>query len=231
MSGCLSRRRVLLVAGARKSHLITVLTPGDPVYVTESGALVPFIYLGLNTSGNVVVMRAFCLPDQVQFNTVGNKPEYSGSNLDKWLLNTVRQRYPLLRRYMAESSITNSVYDDSFVESVVTINRDIYVPSFYEVTGSGKEGGINYLPVLKTYKNTSSNNSARNANNTPYWLRSEFSSGSYPSRINIVEGSGACTRNQSFQPSNSVSPKARPIISLLQSTPIFSIDGRIIAGG
>jgi len=230
MNELMRRRRPLMVT-ADAGVPITSLTPGVAVYATESGTIVPFIYLGLNSSDNACIMRAFCLTNQIQFNTAAAKPEYSGSNLDNWLRNTIRTKYTRLQKFMTKSAITYGTYDNSHVESVVTIERDIYVPSFYEVTGSGIEGGANYLPVLKTYKNTTNNNTARNANNTSYWLRSEFSSSSYSNRVNIVEASGNCTRNQSFQPSNSVSPKARPIISLLATTPIFEVDGKAVVGG
>jgi hypothetical protein len=226
----LARRRAMMEL-LRKGDPISTLAAGSKVYVMESGVLTEFVYLGINKSGNAVLMRSFPYNNQLPFNTTIQTPEYSASNVDGWLINTAKPKFTALSRYFRSSSITYSTYNSSHVESITTISRDIYIPSFYEMTGSGNEGGDNYLPALKTYKNTTNNNTARAVNNTAYWLRSEFSSSSYPNRVNNVEMSGNCVKTSSFSQSNATGPRVRPILSISAETPMRLANDIIVVGG
>ena len=223
------RRALMSVGGSPSSEVISSLTQGQTVKILENGTFVEFVYIGLNSDGNAVVMRGTHLTNQRNFNSSAAQPEYQNSNLDVWLLNTVLPYYTGLQSYFVDSNITYANYDDSYAETILTIQRKIYVPSYYEVTGSGNEGGLNFLPALRTYKDTTTDNTARSTG-TMYWTRTEFSSSNYPNRVIVVANNGACTRTSNFQASNSTSPKARPVLSLSPNTPITHSGNDIVVG-
>lgn len=212
----LAKRRRALIAGAGKGVPISTLQPGSVVQVKENGTLVPFIYLGLNAEQKALILRKNCYTSKTRF---GSTPVYNGSEIDNRLVNTYRPQYTNLLAYLSPSTINYVVYDKSYAYSLTTITRDIFAPSYYELTGTGPETGYNILPVLKTYKATANDNTAR-LSDVAYWTRSMFSNSSYPDRVNIVDQYGRCLRNSYFKPPSDANTGTRPILSLQPSTPV-----------
>ena len=149
--------------------------------------------------------------------------------MDSWLRTTVQGYYSAsLQAYMRDSTITYANYDSSYAETIKSLDRKIYIPSRYEMGGGGNEGGTNFLDALKTYKNTTNANTARTTGNM-CWLRTEFSSSSYPDRVRVVASGGGVT-NSDFQQSSATGPRARPILSLATATPITRTEDGIVVG-
>ena len=212
----LAKRRRAIMAGAGKGAPISTLQPGIEIQVRENGVLVPFIYLGLNAEQKALILRKNCYASKARF---GSSPIYNGSEIDNRLVNTYRPQYTNLIAYLSASTINYVTYDASFVQSLTTVTRDIYIPSYYELTGVGPETGYNILPVLKTYNATTNDNTAR-LSNAAYWTRSMFASSSYDNRVNIVDQYGRCLRTSYFKAPTDKNTGTRPILSLQPSTPV-----------
>lgn len=223
MTEILRRRRIMM---AKKSgQLISSLAAGDVVKINENGSYVDFVFIGINTQNHAIVLRATNLTTQIAFNAQASKPEYANSQIDQWLQNTVLPYYSTISNYIVANNITYANYDDSFVESIVTISRKIYIPSYYEMGAGGNEGGMNFLPALKTYKDTTNENTARSTG-ANLWLRTELSYSGTENRVRIVSNTGAFN----YQQSNSTSPKARPVLSLSAKTPTSTVGADIYIG-
>ena len=231
MTEPMRRRRALMAQGSGSPIVpVSTLTAGDTVKVTESGSLVDFVYIGINNDGNALLLRGTNLTTQKQFNSTAGKPEYSGCTIDTWLKNTVKGYYTGLTSYFRNSNITYATYNDAFAETINTIQRDIYIPSAFEVTGSGNEGGTEFLPALKIFKNTTAANTAR-ATGSVQWLRTEYSASSYPNRVRVIAANGSCTASVDFTQSSATNPRVRPVLSIDANTPIVNDGGNIIVGG
>ena len=231
MTELMRRRRALMEVAANSGTPITTLTAGSAVKVLENGSLANFVYIGTNSAGNALLLRAEVLSTQKAFNSQSQKPEYENCQIDTWLTGTILQYYTGLTNYLVNSDITYANYNDSYVETIKTISRKIFIPSLYEMGGGGNEGGVNFVSALRTYTGATSDSNARKvASGYHQWLRTEYSNSSYQNRVSTVSNLGA-VGGTNFQQSNSTTPKARPVLSLSPNTPITTSGSDIIVGG
>ena len=217
------------------SFPIADLTAGTGVWITENTIQNLYYYLGTNGQGNAIVLRQNAISTQKAYATAANKPEYANSQMDTWLSNTVAARYSqALTDCLANSSITYANYDDDFTETIVTISRKIFLPSKYELGGGGNEGGTNFIDALKAARNTDNAKTARaclqdgGAAFSYLWTRTELSNSTAQNRVQCYQANGTLDAN-SYQVSNSVNAKARPMLSLKSATPVTqTADGYVV---
>ena len=222
---------------------ITQLAPGAGLWIYENGATVQYIYLGTDGSGNARVLRKYCF-GPLALNS-SKAPSYAGSDVDLMLENTGTGGF--LSRFDADTlaalQSTDITYSDATrngTETVefFTVSRRAFLLSITEYGSSafqsdpqGGEGGISYLPALKTYYGTADEHEALlhrkpDEAETPVniWTRSARNTRyQYSIQASGYQGSSApegalsywCRPALSFRPDTEVSPAEAPEVFLL----------------
>lgn len=177
------------------SRTISQLTAGTIVYVDEtiSGTTnhVPYIYLGLDESGNARLLRQKAAIQKRMHSS--NVASYDGCEADVWLENATDG---FLARFDAatiqalqNTSIKYVDYNQSGsgTAQVLTIARRCFLLSYSE-EGYGNDAagneGLSYLPALKTATGQTADNNARITYNEAgsavnAWMRSASSAANF----------------------------------------------------
>lgn len=206
---------------------ISQLSAGTGIWIYESDTAVPYIYLGLDDSGNARVLRRY-VDSTRALNPVSNTPSYIGSDLDDYLQSTASDGF--LSRFdadtlaaMQNTSIsmadytTNASYDVEYPSTT----RFAFLPSKKELGFTNgdlaNEPGQSYLSALLTYYQTDNWAAARTTKrndqvtNADYWTRS----GNNKTTHGLINSSGG----SNYTNPNSVRG-VRPELSFLASTPV-----------
>lgn len=204
---------------------IADLAAGTLIYIdeTESGVTthVPYIYLGQDENGKARVLRKYMTGTRRMHSS--SVASYNGCEMDVWLEDASAgflSRFDAATRNALENTtIYYSDYNQSGDSSVqyLSIARKAFLLSYKEVGFGGDETGTSFLPALKTFYNTASDNTARigkmtNESAVNWWLRS----GSSASQFRGVNHSGAAGNYNA----SSLSYYARPALSFAAATSV-----------
>ena len=210
------------------SRTIADLTAGTLVYVDEtvSGTTehIPYIYLGIDEYGNARLLRQYA-STQKRMNAT-NVASYDGCEADLWFENG---ETGFLSRFDSATinalNYTTIAYLDyntsgDSTPQVMTIARRCFLLSYTELgwgaTSYGSEGA-SFLPALKTFYNTNTDNTARIGKNesdtaVSYWVRSGISASSFR---HVSAGGAAGSYNASY-----INGWLRPALSVASATSV-----------
>lgn len=204
------------------------LTAGTEVAIMESNVAKPWIYLGKDDNDNCILMRKNSYSTKQMNSAAMTVMDYDGTTMDTWLTGDYLTRFTeRLVASLSPRDITMSVWNtETTTLSVKTISRAVYVPSMFELgfgNINGSEGGTSYLPVLKSYYGTSTDNTARIANTDSgsaihYWSRTASNRGArfwYCRQWGDKDDQGPAVNLVGY----------RPMMSLLSTTPIAESEG------
>lgn len=206
------------------------LTPGTGIWISESGTLKQWIYLGKDENGNCQLLREKTYETRRINATTMATVNYDGTEMDTFLSGTFLSRFSAkVQGYLTATSVSHQVYTTSTsTSSYPTMNRKCYLPTLKQLGFGGSEAGLSLLSALKTFYNTTSDNTARKAynesgTNVQHWLSSAYTQ---ENRFRNVQTGGQITYNQS---TNSSVITFRPILSFAATTPVKDTpDGRVI---
>ena len=185
------------------SRTIADLTPGVGVWIDEtvSGTTshVEYIYLGLDGSGNARLLRKFALVAKRMHSS--NVAHYDGCEADLWHEN---EETGFLARF--DAATINALQPTTICCSDYTVSADGTVEypeivrrafplSMKEFGFGGSETDVSFLPALKTYYATTSDNTARigrSADGTAVnvWSRSGYSASQFRGVVNVGSAFG-----------------------------------------
>jgi hypothetical protein len=187
MTELMRRRRALMAAqgGADQSLKIGDLETASEVKLGSTSTVI-YIYCG-KLGGNALLLRKNCISgSNVKFRTSGN-PDYEGSNLDTYLLNTIYPTYSdLAKSKMVDTTITITVGDGA-ATSTKNISRKIFAPTDSQMGNSGS-----ITTVLKKYFNTTGSNASRVATDDGGTARGYWSSGAATAtNVRVITSTGS----------------------------------------
>lgn len=204
------------------------LTAGTEVTVMESNVAKPWIYLGKDSDDNCILMRKNSYGTKPMNSTSMTVMDYDGTTMDTWLTGSYLTRFTeRLVANLSQRDITMSVWNtETSTISVKTISRAVYLPSMFELgfgNINGSEDGTSYLPVLKSFYGTTTDNTARIANDDSgtaihYWSRTASN------RSTRFWNCRQWGDKDDQQPTANL-VGYRPMISLLPTTPISEGEG------
>ena len=199
------------------SRYISQLTPGCAVYVDENGVHTPYIYLGLDGSGNARLLRHYAVVAKRMHSA--NVAHYAGCEADLWMEN---ETDGFLSRF--DAATINALEPTTICMSDYTLNeggtveypeitRRCMALSYKELGYGGSETDVSFLAALQTYYDTTNANTARIGRSSDetavyWWMRSGFSAtqfryvGAYGSASNYNAAHG----NYWQRPAISVAP-------------------------
>lgn len=174
------------------------LTAGTCVYLQETRGNpsqivnAPYIYLGLDNNDHALLLRKYYDPDafcqlRSGSGTVGGDYAYAGGPADTYLTGNFYDLFDAATQAaMVDTNIIcMNVGYAAGQHTLVTLQRKIFLLSRTEVgleaQTAGSEGP-SYLPALKAYYNTETDNTARATTSGPWrstsgwWTRSPFQS-------------------------------------------------------
>ena len=217
------------------SRIISDLIPGDVLYLDENSEHTPYIYLGLDESGNARILRQYCVTTKRMHSS--NVASYNGCEMDSYLEN---ESTGFLSRFDADTinalqntSITYTDYNQSSDGTVqyLTIARRCFLLSYSELGYGGTAEGKSYLDALQTFTGKTGNNAriAYTPNGTAqnWWQRSAYSASQFRfvyTNGNSYSGNATSTGN-CFRPALSVAP-ATPVSEQGEETVFLLPDGR-----
>lgn len=203
------------------SRTLSQLTAGTVIHFNTSfigkDADTTFIVMGTSEQGNsVLLMPEFVIARKRMHSS--NVAEYNGCEMDTYLsaeTDGFRSAYlsSALQACLVPTQIKCYSIDN---DTTITIARDIFIPSYTELGWtSDHDEGASLLPALKTFKDTTNDNTARIANNTAgsacvWWMRSAHST----SQFRIV-GNGGNAGNGN---ASSTGYWLRPLLSVAPAT-------------
>lgn len=179
------------------SRTLSQLTAGTVIHFntsfTGTDADTTFIVMGASEQGNSVLLMPELVVAQKRMHAT-NVAEYNGCEMDTYLsagTDGFRSAYfsASLQACLVPTQIKCYSLEN---DTTITIARDIFIPSYTEMGwASDYDEGASLLPALKTYKNTTNDNTARIANNTAgtacyWWMRSAGSA----AQFRVVYGDG-----------------------------------------
>lgn len=199
------------------SRYIADLTPGVAVYLDENGVHVPWIFLGLDNSGNARLLRHYAVTAKRMHSS--NVAHYDGCEADLWMEN---EQTGFLSRF--DAATINALEPTTICMSDYTLNeagtveypeitRRCMALSYKELGYGGSETDKSFLAALQTYYNTTNANTARIGRSSDetavfWWMRSGYSA----SQFRYVHagghaGNGYAANDGSWQrPAISVAP-------------------------
>ena len=199
------------------SRYISQLTPGCAVYVDENGVHTPYIYLGLDGSGNARLLRHYAVVAKRMHSA--NVAHYDGCEADLWMEN---EQTGFLSRF--DAATINALEPTTICMSDYTLNeggtveypeitRRCMALSYKELGYGGSETDKSFLAALQTYYNTTNANTARIGRSSDetavfWWMRSGFSASQfrYVSNGGGAYGSNATNGGSWQRPAISVAP-------------------------
>ena len=190
------------------SRTLSQLTAGTIIHFntsfTGADADTTFIVMGTSEQGNsVLLMPEFVVAQKRMHGT--NVAEYNGCEMDTYLsaeTEGFRSAYfsAALQACLVPTQIKCYSLEN---DTTITIARDIFIPSYTEMGwASDHDEGASLLPALKTYKNTTNDNTARIANNTSgtacyWWMRSANSATQFRN-VNSLGGASSSNASDSL---------------------------------
>ena len=198
------------------SRYISQLTPGCAVYVDENGVHTPYIYLGLDGSGNARLLRHYAVVAKRMHSA--NVAHYDGCEADLWMED---EQTGFLSRF--DAATINALEPTTICMSDYTLNeggtveypeitRRCMALSYKELGYGGSETDVSFLAALQTYYDTTNANTARIGRSSDetavsWWMRSGFSA----SQFRYVYNLGASFSNATYggywqRPAISVAP-------------------------
>ena len=179
------------------SRYISQLTPGCAVYVDENGVHTPYIYLGLDGSGNARLLRHYAVVAKRMHSA--NVAHYDGCEADLWMED---EQTGFLSRF--DAATINALEPTTICMSDYTLNeggtveypeitRRCMALSYKELGYGGSETDVSFLAALQTYYDTTNANTARIGRSSDetavgWWMRSGNSASQF--RF-VVTGGGA----------------------------------------
>ena len=172
------------------SRTLSQLTAGTVIHFntsfTGTDADTTFIVMGTSEQGNSVLLMPELVIAQKRMHS-SNVAEYNGCEMDTYLsaeTDGFRSAYlsSALQACLVPTQIKCYSIDN---DTTITIARDIFIPSYTELGWtSDHDEGASLLPALKTFKDTTNDNTARIANNTAgsscvWWMRSASSAAQF----------------------------------------------------
>ena len=170
------------------SRYISQLTPGCAVYVDENGVHTPYIYLGLDGSGNARLLRHYAVVAKRMHSA--NVAHYDGCEADLWMEN---EQTGFLSRF--DAATINALEPTTICMSDYTLNeggtveypeitRRCMALSYKELGYGGSETDVSFLAALQTYYDTTNANTARIGRSSDetavvWWMRSGFSASQF----------------------------------------------------
>lgn len=166
------------------SRTIADLTPGQILYLNETVdgvlSICPFIYLGLDESGNCIIRRQYAAIMKRMNAT--NVAVYDGCEADVWLED---EDTGYLSRFDAATRAafvsTQIKYSDPSLGDIATIARRCFLLSYTNLGyATTPDEGVSFLPALMTAAGTTNANTARIIYNEAQaavyaWMRSAAS--------------------------------------------------------
>ena len=211
-------RRTMMGEGGDAGIPITDIPLGSLVKFTPD-AVYSYIYAGV-AYGNAILIREKASGKKQMGSNNDYPADYENTPVDTYFTDTY---YPSLsdvvKSQMADSSISFTTYDGS-VSSTKTITRKIFSMSFDEVKST-------FLPALKIYANTTSENTARKAkdsadNAAQWWLRDADTSGT-SARYRRVTQDGSTATGAAVVSGSGYN--TRPALSFKQSVKVYQDNG------
>ena len=217
---------------------ISTVTPGTSVLLNETvngvTKLKPWIYLGLDESGNARLYRekADDEPKSMSINAASGRCDYIDSNIDLYLTDETTGFLSRFDTATLNALAATSIKYIDYVSigtntgTITTISRKCFLPSYSEM-GFGDDPvgneGQSYLSVLKTYYENNSDNTVRACKteeriSVMVWLRSEFDNGTATTRYRGLSNNGGIT----FTPASNLL-YVRPMISLDPNTLVETV--------
>lgn len=197
------------------SRPITTMSPGQLVhlYETVSGKLsiVPYIYLGVDASGKVRILRLNASTQRAMNSS--NVAHYDGCTADVWLESDTGflARFDEATRNAFVSTSIKCM--DENTQDIFEITRRCFLLSYTEYGFSGSSEGASVLEALKVAKNTTNGITAKIATNDSgatisAWLRSPFSATQFRYCIYSGYASSSNATNYNFwlRPALALSP-------------------------
>lgn len=172
------------------SRTLSQLTAGTVIHFntsfTGTDADTTFIVMGESEQGNSVLLMPELVVARKRMNAT-DVAEYNGCEMDTYLsagTDGFRSAYfsAALQACLVPTQIKCYSLEN---DTTITIERDIFIPSYTEMGwASDHDEGASLLPALKTYKNTTDDETARMAKNTAgtgcfWWMRSARSARSF----------------------------------------------------
>ena len=207
------------------SRYIADLTPGVAVYLDENGVHVPWIFLGLDNSGNARLLRHYAVTTRRMHSS--NVAHYDGCEADLWMEN---EQTGFLSRF--DAATINALEPTTICMSDYTLNeggtveypeitRRCMALSHKELGCGGSETDKSFLAALQTYYSTTNANTARIGRSSDetavyWWMRSGYSA----SLFRIVLSNGYANNDNA----SSGGLWQRPAISVAPAT-IVSDEG------
>lgn len=198
------------------SRYISQLTPGCAVYVDENGVHTPYIYLGLDGSGNARLLRHYAVVAKRMHSA--NVAHYDGCEADLWMEN---EQTGFLSRF--DAATINALEPTTICMSDYTLNeggtveypeitRRCMALSYKELGYGGSETDVSFLAALQTYYDTTNANTARIGRSSDetavvWWMRSGVSASQF--RYVVTNGAsyyGATLGGVWLRPAISVAP-------------------------
>jgi len=208
---------------------IAEATPGTLIYIDEtvSGVLshVPYIYLGMDSSGNCICLRQKAEAYKRMHSE--DVAVYSGCEMDLYLEDDETgflARFDEATRFALQTTTIKSYLIES--ETTVELARKCFLLSYSELGyATTPDEGTSYLDALKTAADTTANSTARityaeDGTAANWWMRSPSSA----SQFRIVSADGGAFYNVA-----SVAwYRLRPALSVAPATIISELDSEII---
>ena len=199
------------------SRYISQLTPGCAVYVDENGVHTPYIYLGLDGSGNARLLRHYAVVAKRMHSA--NVAHYDGCEADLWMEN---ETDGFLSRF--DAATINALEPTTICMSDYTLNeggtveypeitRRCMALSYKELGYGGSETDVSFLAALQTYYDTTNENTERIGRSSDetavnWWMRSDNSASQFR-YVSIYGSAGnynASSGNYWQRPAISVAP-------------------------
>ena len=199
------------------SRYISQLTPGCAVYVDENGVHTPYIYLGLDGSGNARLLRHYAVVAKRMHSA--NVAHYDGCEADLWMEN---EQTGFLSRF--DAATINALEPTTICMSDYTLNeggtveypeitRRCMALSYKELGYGGSETDVSFLAALQTYYDTTNANTARIGRSSDetavfWWMRSGYSASQFRSvyAVGAADSSNATFGGYWQRPAISVAP-------------------------
>lgn len=159
-----------------QSITLSQLTEGNIIMLNENSIKIPYIYLGLDESGNALLLRE-AVYERRQMNS-SNITDYETSTIDTWLNNTFLTVFDANTQ---AALVATPIKVKNFSTGVISeINRKCFLLSYTQLgfDNTGSEGE-SILPALKTFYDTNDDRTARLERSNRYWLRSAQSGSKY----------------------------------------------------
>ena len=227
----MDRRRALMMAQEETGQPLENLTPGTGIWISESGTLKQWIYLGKDSSGNCQMLRERAYGQRRISASSMSIPNYDGTEMDTYLSGTYLNKFTAkVKGYLTATTISHRVFNSSTSSSSYPdMIKKCYLPTMKQMGYGGSEAGTVFLQALRTFYSTTSDNAARKAMNesgttVQYWLSSAYTQ---ENRFHVIGTTANLTYNQA---TNGTAVYYRPILSFSAATPVKNTDDGYVIG-